>query len=204
MRKLQLPTTIRTARVDELPSTEDNMEWIEESKTAKIIEGFIIKPNETKELPFDFFCEINVDNSKLWILFKDLLVTFPEEISFIFGHIDSEPNYGKYESKYKILNEIEKFETELTQDGFLEWGIIYHDETILKEVFIKRPKYIQFWGVDKVEFLKIMKKHSIEEINDLKFIDEYPLVTESLNLHNSKTIETSELINHFENIFTEE
>ncbi len=204
MRKLQLPTTIRTARVDELPSTEDNMEWIEESKTAKIIEGFIIKPNETRELPFDFFCEINVDNSKLWMLFKDLLVTFPEEISFIFGHIDSEPNYSKYDSKYKILNEIEKFETELTQDGFLEWGIIYHDETILKEVFIKKPKYIQFWGVDKVEFQKIMKKHSIEEINDLKFIDEYPLVTESLSLHNSKTIETSELINHFENIFTEE
>lgn len=202
MRKLELPNTIRTARVDELPVTKDNLEWIEESKSAKIVEGFVLKPNDTGELPFDFFCEINVDNPKLWKLFKDFLVTFPDEISFIFNHIDSEPIYTNYDDKFKILNEIEKFETELTQDGFLEWGIIYHDENILKEVFIKKPKYVQFWGVDKNEFLKIMEKNSINEIEEMKFIDEYPLVTEALRLHNSETMETSDLINHFENIFT--
>lgn len=201
MNKLQLPKTIRTARVDELPVTTNNLEWIEESKTAKIVEGFVIKLNGTKELPFDFFCEINIDNSKLWKLFKDFFVSFPDEISFIFYHIDSEPIYSKYEDKFKILNEIEKFETELTQDGFLEWGIIYHDENILKEVLIKKPKYVQFWGVDKDEFLKIMEKNSITEIEEMKFIDEYPLVTEALRLHNSETMETFELINHFENIF---
>jgi hypothetical protein len=201
MTKLELPKTIRTARVDELPVIKDNLEWIEESKSAKIVEGFVLKPNDTGELPFDFFCEINVDNPKLWKLFKDFLVTFPDEISFIFNQIDSEPIYTKYDDKFKILNEIEKFETELTQDGFLEWGIIYHDENILKEVFIKKPKYVQFWGVDKDEFLKIMEQNSINEIEEIKFIDEYPLVTEALRLHNSETTETSELINHFKNIF---
>jgi hypothetical protein len=202
MTKLELPKTIRTARIDELPVTKDNLEWIEESKTAKIVEGFVLKPNDTEELPFDFFCEINVDNQKLWKLFKDFLVTFPDEISFIFNHIDSDPIYTKYDDKFKILNEIEKFATELTQDGFLEWGIIYHDENILKEVFIKKPKYLQFWGVDKSEFLRIMEKNSINEIEEMKFIDEYPLVTEALRLHNSETMETSDLISHFEKIFT--
>lgn len=202
MTKLQLAKTIRTARIDELPASIDNLKLIEESKKAKIVEGFILKPNTTEELPFDFFCEINIDNSKLWKLFKDFLITFPKEISFIYGHIDSEPNYSKYVDKFEVLNDIEKFEIELSQDGFLEWGIIYHDENILKEIFIKKTKYIQFWGVDKDEFLKIMEKNSIKEIKDMKFIDEYPLVTEALRLHHSETVETSELIAHFENIFT--
>ncbi|PTS87297.1 hypothetical protein DBR27_24615 [Flavobacterium sp. HMWF030] len=60
---------------------------------------------------------------------------------------------------------------------------------------------MQFWGIDKDEFLNIMKKNSIDEIEGLKFIDEYPLVTEALRLHNSETMETSELINHLEKIF---
>ena len=55
MTKLELPKTIRTARVDELPVTKDNLEWIEESKSAKIKEGFVLKPNDTGELPFAFF-----------------------------------------------------------------------------------------------------------------------------------------------------
>lgn len=201
MTQLELSKTIRTARIDELPATQENLEWIEERKVAKIVEGFVIKPNNTEELPFDFFCEINVDNSKLWKLFKDFFLMFPDEISFIFGHIDSEPNYSRYDDKFKILNQIEKFETELTQDGFLEWGIIYHDKNVLKEIFIKKAKYMQFWGIDKDEFLHIMKKNSIDEIEGLKFIDEYPLVTEALRLHNSETIETSELINHLEKVF---
>lgn len=201
MTQLELSKTIRTARIDELPATQENLEWIKERKVAKIVEGFVTKPNNTEELPFDFFCEINVDNSKLWKLFKDFFLVFPDEISFIFGHIDSEPNYSRYDDKFKILNQIEKFETELTQDGFLEWGIIYHDKDVLKEIFIKKAKYMQFWGIDKEEFLYIMKKNSIDEIEGLKFIDEYPLVTEVLRLHNSETMETSELISHLEQIF---
>ena len=201
MEKLKLPKTIRTARHDELPSTKENIEWIDECKNAKIVEGFVIKSNESNELPFNFFCEINIDNSRLWLLFKTFLMTFPDEISFFFGHIDSDPTYSSYEDKFKILNQIEKYETELTQDGFLEWGIIFHNEKVLKEIFIKKPKYVQFWGIDKNEFLKIMDEYSIVKIDDLKFIDEFPLVTESLRLHNPEVMETMELINYFESIF---
>jgi hypothetical protein len=203
MRTLELPITIRTARIDELPSTQDNTDWIEESKTAKIVEGYILHKNETSELPFTFFAEINVDNSKLWEVFKALLISFEEEISFIFGHIDNEPLYSKYGDKFDILNQIEKFQTELTQDGFLEFGIIYHDEKKLKEVFIKKPKYIQYWGIEQNEFLKIMNSFSIYEIEDMKFIDEFPLVTETLRIHRDNVIETSEVINQLAEIFVD-
>jgi len=142
--RLQLSRTIRTATADELPITKENLEWIEESKTAKIVEGFTITNNQTRELPFDFFSEINIDNSKLWSLFKTFLLSFPDEISFIFGHIDSEPIYTKYDDKFKILNVVEQFETELTQDGFLEFGIIYHDKKMLKEVFVKNQNIFSF------------------------------------------------------------
>ena len=203
MRTLELPITIRTARIDELPSTQDNIDWIEESKTVKIVEGYILHKNETNELPFTFFAEINVDNSKLWELFKALLISFEEEICFIFGHIDNEPFYSKSRDKFEILNVIEKFQTELTQDGFLEFGIIYHDENKLKEVFVKKPKYIQFWGIDKNEFLAVMNSFSIYEVEDMKFIDEFPLVTEALRIHKENVIETSEMIDRLAEIFVE-
>jgi hypothetical protein len=203
MRALELPTTIRTARTDELPSTQDNIDWIQESKTAKIVEGYVLNKNESSELPFTFFAEINVDNSRLWEVFKELLLSYDEEISFIFGHIDQEPFYGKYLEKFEVLNQIEAFKTELTQDGFLEFGIIYNDEEKLKEVFVNRPKYIQFWGVDKKEFESIMNKFSIYEVEDLKFIDEFPLVTETLRLHRENVIETAEVINQLKAAFIE-
>lgn len=203
MRTLELPITIRTARTDELPTTQDNIDWIEESKTSKIVEGYIVHENETNELPFTFFAEINVDNSKLWEVFKALLISFEEEISFIFGHIDNEPYYSKYGDKFEILNQIEKFQTELTQDGFLEFGIIYHDENKLKEVFVKKSKYIQFWGIDRKEFLTIMNRFSICEVEDMKFIDEFPLVTEALRIHKENVFETSEVINQLAETFVD-
>ncbi|GAB3799336.1 hypothetical protein GCM10028819_22440 [Spirosoma humi] len=198
MTELQLPVTIRTARLDEIPKNADIIKRIELRKTARIIEGYTIQLNPTNELPYTFYSEINIDNSRLWLLFKSLLLTFPEEISFIFGHIDNEPTYSEYQDKFVILNKIDGFETELTQDGYLEFGIIFHSKEILLEVFIKKAKYVQFWGVDKEVFLNIMQGYSLLEINNLNFIDEYPMVIEPLRLHNPNTKDTADLLHYFE------
>jgi len=115
---LELPPTIRTPEKDEIPLRDTILQQIELRKSAKIIEGFTFKLNKNQDLPFDFFCEINVDNSKLWSVFKSLLLSYSEEMSLLFAHIDSDMNYGMYVDKMTILNSLEPFTTELTQDGF--------------------------------------------------------------------------------------
>ena len=66
---------------------------------------------------------------------------------------------------------------------------------------MKKAKYIQFWGTDKSEFLDIMNHHSIFQIDDLNFIDEYPLVTEALSMHNQNIVPTDVLITKLRDLF---
>jgi len=46
-----------------------------------------------------------------------------------------------------------------------------------------------------------MEKYSLEQTDDIKFIDEFPLVTEALRLHNSEAKETDELIEYLKTAF---
>ncbi|HEY8783861.1 MAG TPA: hypothetical protein VIM16_19690 [Mucilaginibacter sp.] len=105
--------------------------------------------------------------------------------------------------KYELINILEPYAVELTQDGFLEFGIIYNDEKYLEEIFIKRAKYIQYRGVNETDFLTIMEKFDLYPCENLKFIDEFPLVAESLKMHNSNARGTDEVIENFNNIFLE-
>jgi hypothetical protein len=91
---------------------------------------------------------------------------------------------------------MEPFKRELTQDGFLEVGVLYNDETMMEEVFIRSPKYLQYWGTDEERFRKTMEEFELFEVQTLNFIDEFPLVTEALRLHNAKAKETIEVLEH--------
>lgn len=192
--QLQLPPIIRTPRPDEVPKKANILDRIEESKKANIVEGYIFKYNETHQLPFKFFAEINIDNQNLWSLFKAFVLQLPEEICLVYNYKDDEPAYTGYAYKYEVLNKIESFKVELTQDGFLEVGVLFNDETIMEEVFIRSPKYLQYWSTDEQRFRKIMEKFELFEVQTLNFIDAFPLVTEALRLHNAEAKETSEIL----------
>lgn len=194
MKTLQLPPTIRTARPDEVPKQAEILEGIAKSKTAKIVEGYVFQYNETHDLPFKFFAEINIDNQNLWSLFKHLLLQFPEEICIVYNFKDEEPVYSGYADKYGVLNQLEVYKVELTQDGFLEVGVLFNDDSFMEEVFIRSPKYLQYWGVDEERFRQTMAEFELYEQTTMNFIDEYPLVTEALRLHHSEAKETSEVL----------
>ena len=85
----------------------------------------------------------------------------------------------------------------MTQDGFLEFGIIYEGRNLLVETFVDKTKYIKYWGTDYETFKNIMLELNLNQIDDLKFIDEYPLTTEVLTLFVPNAISTSALIEHF-------
>lgn len=201
MKKLELPPTIRTLSLDDFSNNTELEAAISKAATANIIEGYTIQTDIASEPLFNFFAEINIDNSRLWDLLESLLSLLPEEISFIFGHIDAEPEFSEYDYKDNILKHIQPYRTELSQDGFLEFGFIFQDEKMLTEIFLKRPKYIQFWGTSLKPFLDIMNKFSISEIEDLNFVDEYPMVTESLSHLSPEYTDTPQILSHFKDIF---
>jgi hypothetical protein len=191
MRRLKLPVTIRIARPDEVPNNPIILKKIEDGKGANIEEGYVFHYNESHDLPFKFFAEINIDNDNLWSLFKTLLLQLPQEICLVFNHKDEEPIYSGYADKYEVINKLEQYEIELTQDGLLEFGALYNNKSFMEEIFIQSTKYLQYWGMDEERFKRTMTDFNLYEVPTLKFIDEFPIATEPLHFHNTQVKDTS-------------
>ena len=123
-----------------------------------------------------------------------LFSLFPDNISLIIVYSDCELNYCKYKSRNKIFDDLIKYKKELTEDAFLEWGIIYNTDTVLIELFITESKYIKFWGIDDDKFKNVLTKFGLKQIDNLEFIDEYPKIREPLTSFQSSVMNTNELI----------
>ncbi len=202
-KELELPITLRSLRKDEVSRNSSILERLEKRENANIVNGYTLKSKSeaptNKNLPFKFYAEINIDNSRLWNLFLELTKLFPSEVALLFGHVDAEVNYGNYTKKDNLLNFLKSYEKELVADTFLNFGIIYHTNEELIEAFIDESKYIKFWGVDTTEFVKIMTTFDLENIEDLEFVDEYPKVREVLRLFDENVTDTPGLIEVFKN-----
>ena len=196
---LVLPKTIRFPEENEVPMNSSVLERLRESKNANIVPGYVFKLKDDNpdniDLPFEFYAEINIDNPQLWSLIITLSEeTLPANCALIFGYIDSEINYGFYENKFEILKYLEDYKTELIHDTLLIWGLIYHDNENLTEIYVDESKYLKYWGNNEEKFRNIMNQFNLSEIENLEFIDEYPKVRENINLHFENITETGELI----------
>lgn len=201
MKALELPPTVRTARADEVTPHEEVLKRLQEREGANLVEGYTFQYNPVKAPTFRFFSEINIDNSRLWSLFQALVLQMPEEVSVIYGHVDDEPAYGRYTSKHEVLDKLSDYKPELTQDGFLELGVIYQDEQVLEEVFIKKAKYLQVWGTHEKKFRDTMNAFHLKEVRGLNFIDDFPLATEVLTAHLPGARETKTVVQALQKLF---
>lgn len=202
MKALELPPTIRTARQDEVTPHDEVLKRLQAREAITLREGYTFQHNPTNELPFRFFSEINIDNPRLWDLFTALAARMPDELSLIYGHIDDEPTYGRYLPKQELLAQLAAYRLELSQDGMLEAGLIYQDEGRLEEVFIRRAKYLQFWGVDEAAFRDVMQAFGLEQVEGLSFIDDFPLATEPLQHHHPEAKDTEEVLQELKEQFS--
>lgn len=198
-RTLELPITLRVPLPNEIPMDETVLANIKRSETANIVEGYTIKlkddNSEHSNLEFEFYSEINIDNSRLWKLFIELTNFLPNEVAIISAHIDDdEVIYGNYADKTKVIKLLNKYERELTSDTFLKFGLIFHSDKQLVEIFVDETKYIKFWGSDRNTFENVLQKFGLNNIKDLEFIDEFPKVRRSLKTHDETVIETEELL----------
>ena len=194
LQPLLLPVTIRTATEAELPKTEVLLERLRHRKDALLVNGFSFTNMQEDGSPYNFYSEINIDNPYLWTLIKRLIMDFPDYVCLVFNHIDADPSYSNYADKFEMLNKLDRYQQELSLDGYLEFGLMFQDEEILLELFVKKAKYIQVWGGDEVVFRSVMEEFNLTEVPNINFIDEYPLVTESLKLHYPELIETAEML----------
>ncbi|MCZ7615210.1 MAG: hypothetical protein M5T52_17130 [Ignavibacteriaceae bacterium] len=168
-RALELPITLRVPLPNEVPMDETVLAKIKKSETAKIVEGYTIKIKENNpehsNLEFEFYSEINIDNSRLWKLFNELTYFLPNEVTLLSGHIDDEEiNYGTYSNKTNIIDFLNNYEKELTSDTFLKFGLLFHSENQLTEVFVDETKYIKFWGSDRKTFEDTLNNFGLKKL----------------------------------------
>ena len=98
------------------------------------------------------------------------------------------------------MDQLARYEVELTQDGLIEIGALYNDKSVMEEVFICAAKYLKYWGMDEMRFRATMAEFHLNEVLGLKFVDEYPMTTEPLRLHNSEAKETQEVLQHLKQV----
>lgn len=182
---IELPQTIRPARFDEIEAGSATDNRLQQLATANIVEGYsLMDNNETdkdKRLPFEFYAEINVNNSRLWKVIMALSDELPDVASIVFGYPGATPFYGNYVYKSDLLEEIKIYQREFSKDPFIEWGILISDKNQLIEIYIPDAKFIKFWGVDKDSFQKVMTRLDLFETKNIEYIDEYPIIREPLS-----------------------
>lgn len=77
------------------------------------------------------------------------------------------------------------------------FGLIYHDDESLIEIFVDESKYLKYWGVNEACFRRIMNDFNLKEIENLEFIDEYPKVREILTRFEKDAVDSKTLIEIF-------
>lgn len=204
MKPLELPVNIRVPRIDEVSSDPKMLMRMKARESAKIVEGYAFRGNDIDEgEPYTIFSEINIDNARLWALFERLaeVVCYPR-MKLLYKNIDDENQSDtEYVETKEIIAKLAKYKTELTQDGFLEFGLFHKDEDVLIVLYVKKGKFIQHWGVDTALFENVMREFSLEHIPDLNYVDQYPLITESLRQYNPDVLDTSEVIEYIKSSF---
>jgi hypothetical protein len=185
----------------ELPKTLTHVQN-ENSSPSVLKEGFEVFANEdTGESIFDFFAVVNINNPKLWDLFKSLSFELPELVCLVFNKFGEEPNYGRYTDRQEILDFLEGYQKEILTDCDLKLSLVFSVEDELIQVEITEAKYIRFWGVNVDSFKEIMSKFMLNEVEGILLPDATPMQVIKLKSIDETAKETSELISVFKENF---
>jgi hypothetical protein len=179
---LALPITIRIPTDDEISYRPDFDEILHKRRSARIQEGYTLELNEagTHRLPYRFQATINIDNNRLWELFQALAGTLPAKVSCVYGLAEDETATTGLLQKQFVLNELEKYREELTQDCQLEFGLLFQTKEVLIELSVSDSKYLRYWGVELERFKLLMQSFRLPAVKGLEFVDEYPKIVTPL------------------------
>jgi len=175
-----LPLGIRIPNSDEYPKGNDSKSINDKRNSANIIQAFVLR--EVSGEKFSYYVEVNIDADKIWDVFCELTNKLIGDIAYgIIGFKDEEPKLSEYSKTERIVEIFEKYKFELTNDGYLEFGIANNDENSMNEIFVSSFKYMKIWTTSKVLLIETLNSFGIQQIENLQFIDEFPVVSEALS-----------------------
>ncbi|PUZ26645.1 hypothetical protein GA0116948_102177 [Chitinophaga costaii] len=198
---LELPITLRVPTPDEMPDRPDIDEILEKRREANIRPGYTLQPNHTPQLPYKFYAEINVDNSRLWHLFLALAAMFPASASAVYNEAAQDTLTTNLQPTSYILQHFSKYQTELTKDCALEFGLLSNTREQLTELAVSSCKYIKFWGNEQPAFTALMKVHNLPLFRHLDFVDEFPKIILPLRQLIPGTTPPAQVVDHFDRAF---
>ena len=197
--KLKIPFVIRQPNEIDIPKGGSTYNSWKERLSVELVEGFVLTENENqKELNFDFYAEINVDNQRIWELSKRLLENLKGESYIVYNLHEEEIQYGKKKDISEIIQKLDKIKSDIINNCSISLGII-QDSISLKEVFIDESKFLKYWGSDEGYFRRIMNEFGIEEKEEMKFVDQYPKIVYDWRFVNKEAKTNEEVIEYFEN-----
>jgi hypothetical protein len=174
---LIFPDGVRFPRADEFPAGYEQEQ--QRIARANITTGFVLKDHRTEA--FQAYFEANVHAPRLWATFRDVaLAILPGVAAPIIGIKEDEPVFGPYTDRDAALAVFEPYVHLLQHDGFLEFGVIFQHRGRTEEVFVRSSKYLQVWTNQPDVVRTVFHRHGLPEVPGLEFIDEFPMVSESL------------------------
>lgn len=194
----KLPLGIGIPKGTEYPSGLDAKAINDNRDSANIVEGFVLR--EVSNEKFSNFAEVNINADKIWDVFCGLANELIDDVAYgLIGFKGENPTLSDFTDKEKLLAIFEEYKFELTNDGYLEFGIAYYDKNSLNEILVSNFKYMKIWTDRKEELIKTLNGFGIKEIEGLRFIDEFPVVSRALTAnsdtgvrHYSEVIESIE------------
>jgi hypothetical protein len=196
--KLKIPFVIRQPNEIDIPKGDSTIDSWKERQSIALVEGFVLLENENqKDLNFKFYCEINIDNPKLWKLSKRLLDNINGQAYVIYNEHEEEVQYGAEKSISEIIEKLDRIESDILNNCSFSFGVVQNEDT-LNEVFIDESKFIKYWGSDEEFFRKVMKEYEIFEKKEMNFVDGYPKIVYDWNFINNAAKTNEELFEYLE------
>jgi hypothetical protein len=201
MSSLELPKTTRFAEERDVPRSYSDK--IAARREAHFVEGFVLTEVEDPEQLFRFYAEVNVNNSRLWELFTQLATMLPDVCTCLFCQHENADDVtsGEHQDKELTLATLNSMQRELVGDCYLEFGLIYSDETTLIEIYVAESKFVKIWGIDQPHFEQIMAQHGISKFEEMRFVDEFPKVVVPLTTLDAEAKSTEEILDLLETAF---
>ncbi len=174
---LVFPKGVRFPRDDEWPA--GYQAELAELENVTITTGYVA--HEQGGEGFSAYFEANAHAPEVFKVFRALAVALlPDIAAPIVGIKGEQPVFGHYTDRDAALGVFEPYVYELENDGFLEFGVMFQVGGITEEVFVHQTKYLKVWTNKPDAVRGVFKEHGIVQAVELRFIDSFPHVSETL------------------------
>jgi hypothetical protein len=178
--EFEFPDGVRLARLEEIPGPEPlrAATWAR-VQAARIAPGYTLVASDDSR--FSRYAEINVNASQIWMVFRDLCQALLGPVAtMVASLIDEEPVTIGSTDTGSIVAILENHKYQLSNDGFLQFGLLCNEGGMLTEIFVAPTKHFKVWLNDEALFLAAMDEHGLQRHDRLEFIDQFPRTTVAL------------------------